>query len=122
MTIPVRLIRSFEHRNIRHLVMKDISPNKLTVDIKKAILATLRENTSLPPPVRNYGYDTLKIEHQPHKSKSSDPVINTEDDDTLILKDENTLLESQVVNETELSFFKMDDYIQYKKSKLLATS
>ena len=31
-------------------------------------------------------YDTLKIEHHAHGAKSSDPVINKQDDDKLILK------------------------------------
>uniref|UniRef100_A0A2R5LFR6 Uncharacterized protein n=1 Tax=Ornithodoros turicata TaxID=34597 RepID=A0A2R5LFR6_9ACAR len=115
-TIPVRVIRSFEHRNIRYLVIKDVSPQYLVKELKAIIMTKLKESPSFPPPVRNYAYDTIKIEHFPHKSKTTDPVINTEDD-TLILPDEKTLLESHMINETELSFFKLEDYIRYKTSK-----
>ena len=41
---------------------------------------------SLPPPFRKFCYDTLKIEHQAHGAKTSDPVINTERDGELILR------------------------------------
>ena len=35
---------------------------------------------------RKYAYDTLKVEHQAHGAKTSDPVINTGDDERLILR------------------------------------
>lgn len=117
MTISIRVIRSFAHRNIRHLVMRGLSPQKLVKDLKNAIVSNLKESQSLPPTVKSYSYDTLKIEHQPHKAKSNDPVINTSDDDELILRDDLTLLEANIVNETTLSFFKMEDYVEYKLNR-----
>ena len=56
----------------------------------------------------------LQIEHQAHGAKTSDPVINREDDDKLILKDGVTLAEAGVKNETEISFFKLSDYQAYQ--------
>ncbi|KAH6939634.1 hypothetical protein HPB50_020235 [Hyalomma asiaticum] len=116
--LTVRVIRSFEHRNIWHVVMRDVSSAITTEEFKKEVLSSMGKNTSMPSTVRTYPYDTLKIEHLPHKAKSNDPVINTDDDDKLILLDHVPLLEGGVVHETVLSLFKMDDYLQYKASKL----
>lgn len=115
--LTVRVIRSFEHRNIWHVIMRDVSSAITTVEFKKSVLSSLENNTSIPSAVRRYPYDTLKIEHVPHKAKSNDLVINTDDDDKLILLDHVALSEGGVVHETVLSLFKMDDYLQYKSSK-----
>ena len=64
---------------------------------------------------RKYGYDTLKVEHQAHGAKTSDPVINTGDDERLILRPGLGLGEQGVRHETELSLFRMEDYLEYKK-------
>nr|XP_045006203.1 UPF0538 protein C2orf76 homolog isoform X3 [Jaculus jaculus] len=90
-TITVRLIRSFEHRNFRpvvyHGVHLDQTVKEFIVFLKKDI--PLR--TSLPPPFRNYKYDKLKIIHQAHKSKTNELVLSLEDDDRLLLKEDCTL-------------------------------
>lgn len=40
--------------------------------------------------------DSMKILHKPHGAKTSDPVINTEDNDALMLADDKTLTESGI--------------------------
>jgi len=77
-------------------------------------LANVSTNSNLPPPFRKYSYDTLKIEHHAHGAKTSDPVINTENDQMLILKPGLSLHDQGVKNETELSLFKLEDYQEYK--------
>lgn len=57
----------------------------------------------------------MKIEHQAHGSKTSDPVINTEEDEKLFLVSGLTLEQQGVKNETEISLFKKDDYYEYKQ-------
>lgn len=116
-TISVRVIRSFTHRNIHHRVMRAVSTAMLVRDLKEAVFTDLRQDSGVPPTVQSYAYDTLKIEHQPHRAKSSDPVINTADDEELILHDDQTLHAGNVINETVLSFFKMEDYLEYKLNK-----
>ena len=64
---------------------------------------------------RKFGYDSLKIEHHAHGSKTSDPVISTEDDESLILQAGRSLGDQGLRNETELSLFRMEDYLQYKQ-------
>lgn len=57
-----------------------------------------------------------QIEHQAYGAKTSDPSINCEHDDQLMLKDGETLDSRGVKNETEISFFKLCDYEMYKKN------
>ena len=59
----------------------------------------------------------FQIEHQAHGAKSNDPVINTENDETLILSKGKHLSESNVKHETEIAFFKLNDYLQYQSTK-----
>lgn len=114
-TIPVRVIRSFPHRNIRNIVMKEVSLNITTEQMIENILTEVKTSTVLPPPFRKFGYDSLKIEHHAHGSKTSDPVISTEDDESLILQAGRSLGDQGLRNETELSLFRMEDYLQYKQ-------
>ncbi|XP_062586552.1 UPF0538 protein C2orf76 homolog [Saccostrea cucullata] len=102
-TVTVRLIRSFEHRNLKHVVYHEVDLSQSVSNFKDFI--------------KN---DTLKISHKPHGSKSNDPVINLENDEGLILKDDQTLADSGVEDETEISFFKLEDYEVYKKNPHLA--
>ena len=52
MTIPVRVIRSFPHRNIRNLVLKDVDISITTEALIERTLAEVKTSTSLPPPFR----------------------------------------------------------------------
>ena len=63
-------------------------------------------------------FPIFQIEHQAFGSKTNDTVINCENDDNLILKESLTLSECGVKNETEISFFKLDDYIEYKTTSI----
>ncbi|XP_076092882.1 UPF0538 protein C2orf76 homolog isoform X2 [Mytilus galloprovincialis] len=95
-TITVRLVRSFEHRNIKHIVLHDVDFTQTVNSFKEAIKK-----------------DTLKISHKAHGAKSNDPVIDIANDQ-LILEDGVTLVEAGVGNETEISYFKMEDYRKYQ--------
>ena len=52
MTIPVRVIRSFPHRNIRNLVLKDVDISITTDALIERTLTEVNTSTSLPPPFR----------------------------------------------------------------------
>jgi hypothetical protein len=58
-----------------------------------------------------------QIETHRFGHKTNDPLINTEDDEKLMLKDGLSLLEQGVEHETEISFFNRDEYLKYKESK-----
>jgi len=119
-TLTARLIRSFAHRNLRHLVLRGINLD-LSGDefLRLCREEASRPQSGLPPPFRTFGYDCCKIEHQAHGSKTSDPCINREEDDRLILKNDVTLREAGVKNETEISVFCRADYEDYKNDPAL---
>ncbi|KAH3716787.1 UPF0538 protein C2orf76 homolog [Dreissena polymorpha] len=114
--VTVRLIRSFEHRNIKHVVYRDIRLDQSVAEFIGFLLIDLKTRPGLPPPFKNNKFDTLKISHQPFGAKTSDPVINTDNDEGLMLQPDKTLRESHIVNETELSFFNMEEYRAYQKN------
>ncbi|CAG0913666.1 unnamed protein product [Notodromas monacha] len=116
-TLTVRVIRSFQHRNVRPIVLKNVDLNSCVEDFLALVKDSIGENASLPPPVKKYDYDSLKIEHKAHGAKTSDPLINTFDDDKLLLKPGKTLRQSGVENECEVSLFKWTDYVAYVRSK-----
>lgn len=115
--LSIRLIRSFEHRNLRFFPLKAVDLSWTTEQLMSVIKENIITSTSLPPPFKKFDFDTLKIEHQAHGAKSNDPVINCENDDQLILKPGQKLNESNVRHETEIAFFKLSDYQAYLKLK-----
>ncbi|XP_048756153.1 UPF0538 protein C2orf76 homolog [Ostrea edulis] len=114
-TVTVRLIRSFEHRNLKHVVYHDVDLSQSVSNFKDFIRNDIVTRPGLPPPYKKYSFDTLKISHKAHGSKSNNPVINVEEDEQLIMKDGDTLIDSGVENETEISFFRLEDYQAYKQ-------
>nr|XP_034985757.1 UPF0538 protein C2orf76 homolog isoform X2 [Zootoca vivipara] len=96
-TVTVRLVRSFEHRNFKPVVYHDV-----TLDQTVGQFIEFVKN------------DTMKILHQAHGSKTNELVVSLEDDDKLILAEDSTLKAAGIANETELAFFCMDDYRKYK--------
>jgi hypothetical protein len=60
-TIIIRVIRSFEYRNIRNVVLKNVPLSLTTEELKTRIIQELGVAPGLPPPFRKYEYDTLKV-------------------------------------------------------------
>ncbi|KAM4868555.1 UPF0538 protein C2orf76 homolog isoform 2-T2 [Callospermophilus lateralis] len=113
-TITVRLIRSFEHRNFKPVVYHGVNLDQTVRDFIVFLKQDVPLRTSLPPPFRNYKYDKLKIIHQAHKSKTNELVLSLEDDDRLLLKEDSTLKAAGIASETEIAFFCEEDYKNYK--------
>ncbi|XP_039211638.1 UPF0538 protein C2orf76 homolog isoform X1 [Crotalus tigris] len=112
--VTVRLIRSFEHRNFRPVVYHNVNLDQTVKEFIAFVKKDITSRTELLPPFRKYTYDTMKIIHQAHGSKTNELVVSLEDDDRLILEEDSTLKATGVANETELAFFCMDDYRKYK--------
>ncbi|XP_060587937.1 UPF0538 protein C2orf76 homolog, partial [Ruditapes philippinarum] len=68
-TLTVRLIRSFEHRIIKHVVYHDVNLDQIVSDFKQYVKTELKTHAGLPPPVKTHNYDTMKISHQPFGAK-----------------------------------------------------
>ncbi|XP_020607710.1 UPF0538 protein C2orf76 homolog [Orbicella faveolata] len=112
--ITVRLIRSFEYRNIKYVVFKDVPLEQTVQHFMNFVISEIKKRPDVPPPFRNFAYDTMKIQHKAHGAKTSNPVIVLEDDQKLILTPDHSLSDSGIENETEISFFKKEDYERYK--------
>ncbi|XP_022261771.1 UPF0538 protein C2orf76 homolog isoform X4 [Canis lupus baileyi] len=100
-TITVRLIRSFEHRNFKPIVYHGVNLDQTT----KEFIVFLKQ-------------DKLKIVHQAHKAKTNELVLSLEDDDTLMLKEDSTLQAAGIAHETEIAFFREEDYKNYKANPI----
>uniref|UniRef100_A0A8D0BZR0 Chromosome 2 open reading frame 76 n=1 Tax=Salvator merianae TaxID=96440 RepID=A0A8D0BZR0_SALMN len=119
-TVTVRLVRSFEHRNFRPVVFHGVNLGQTVHQFIEFVKNDVASRTGLPPPFKKYRYDTMKIIHQAHGSKTNELVVSLEDDDKLILAEDSTLRAAGVANETELAFFCMDDYRKYKANPVAA--
>ncbi|XP_037706469.1 UPF0538 protein C2orf76 homolog [Choloepus didactylus] len=117
-TITVRLIRSFEHRNFKPIVYRGVNLDQTVKEFMVFLKHDVSLRTSLPPPFRNYKYDKLKIIHQAYKSKTNELVLSLEDDDKLLLKDNSTMKAAGIANETEIAFFCEEDYKNYKANPI----
>lgn len=115
-TVTIRLVRSFEYNNVRPIVLHDVDLSMKTEDFLKFVKEQVKVQSGLPPPFKNFQYDTFKISHQAHGTKSGCLSMGIEDDAKLIFIHGQTLKESGVYNETEISLFKMMDYLAFKKS------
>ncbi|KPP62087.1 UPF0538 protein C2orf76-like [Scleropages formosus] len=112
--LTVRLVRSFEHRNFRPLVFRGVDLNQTAEQFAAHVRSMLPAKRELPPPFRSFAYDTMKIIHQAHGAKTNELVMSLEDDDRLILKEGVSLKAAGVANETELAFFRKEDYEAFK--------
>ncbi|XP_020487652.1 UPF0538 protein C2orf76 homolog [Labrus bergylta] len=112
--ITVRLVRSFEHRNFKPVVFHGVDLDQTVLDFIQLVKDGIATRAALPPPFRKYAYDTMKIVHQAHGAKTNELVMSLDDDEKLILRDGLTLREAGVANETEVAFFKGEDYGLFK--------
>ncbi|XP_040563256.1 UPF0538 protein C2orf76 homolog [Lepeophtheirus salmonis] len=121
-TLRIRIIRSFQHRNIRYITLHNVPFETTTVSSLMKLIIEEIKKSGLPPPFKTYSFDTLKIEHNAFGAKTNDPVINREDDDKLLLSRPDLTLKEYplILNETEISFFKMSDYKEYLSSPSLS--
>lgn len=99
-TLTVRIIKSFEYRNIRNLIFQSLDLDYLTLgDLAELVRQSINndrkystfligiiETPSLKQ-YRNCQWDTFKLYAQAHGAKTTSLVINMEDDEHLIFQD-----------------------------------
>ncbi|XP_039455817.1 UPF0538 protein C2orf76 homolog isoform X2 [Oreochromis aureus] len=95
--VTVRLVRSFEHRNFKPVVFHGVRLEQTVQDFMQLVKD-----------------DTMKIIHQAHGAKTNELVMSLDDDETLILQEGQTLRAAGVAHETEVAFFRKEDYSLYK--------
>ena len=60
-TLSIRLIRSFEHRNLRFIPLRHVDLNWTTEHLMNVIRDNIQNSTNLPPPFKKFEFDTLKV-------------------------------------------------------------
>lgn len=96
--------------------MKDVNLKELTLkDLFDMIIKEINTTGGLRP-YRNVNYDSLKIYTHAHGSKTMNLVINMDHDSdwVLDLNSSRKLYDYGIENETELSFYNMEAYNEFK--------
>lgn len=113
--ITIRLVKSFEYRTFKNLIIHEVPLSMTVGELVQRIHEYMQTKANELKPFLNVQYDTLKIYTQPYGSKSANLIINLEHDDELILSDPDVLLSNVgIQNETELSYFNRAAYEAYK--------
>ncbi|CEG78281.1 Putative Cytoplasmic protein [Rhizopus microsporus] len=103
-TITVRCIKNFEYRTCKNLVLQHVNLETCTAgDLKKLVLEKIHTQPGWKPYL-NVKFDTLKVYTVAHGHKTMNLIINTEDDDKLILSDDSAVLAWQGIGMHHLCF------------------
>lgn len=113
-TITVRVIKSFEYRTEKSLVLHALDLEHMTVgELKARVLQAVKTEPGWKA-YRTVELDTLKLYTKAHGAKTTNLIINL-DHDEWILKDDSAVLASLgFENETEVSFFNHELYEKFK--------
>ncbi|EJU05620.1 hypothetical protein DACRYDRAFT_20056 [Dacryopinax primogenitus] len=113
-TLTVRVIKSFEFRTEKSLVLRDYNLETETVgSLKERVIHDIH---TLPgwKPYRTAQPDTLKLYTKAHGAKTTNLIINLDHDEWLLTDDSVTLASCGLENESEVSFFNRELYEQFK--------
>lgn len=128
--ITVRIIKSFEFRSMKAYVLKNIDLTTTTISQLEDLCRNEVRTSSGFRAFRSYAdkLDTLKLYTRAHGSKTTNLIINLDHDDWVLedrnlgkltkeggerRKEDTTLAEIGVENETELSFFNKQAYEEF---------
>ncbi|KAF8448084.1 hypothetical protein L210DRAFT_2836682 [Boletus edulis BED1] len=115
-TITVRVIKSFEYRTERSLVLHKLNLEATTVGGLKEIVRQAVQTGPAWRPYRNAVLDTLKLYTKAHGAKTTNLIINLDHDDWILEDDDKILADVGLENETEVSFFSRKAYDGFKLS------
>ncbi|KAF9110017.1 hypothetical protein BGX27_006878 [Mortierella sp. AM989] len=116
-TLTIRVIKSFEYRTSKNLILHNIDLTTTTVGQLRALIIEKVKTTPGWKPYHNVVFDTLKIYTKAHGSKTMNLIINMENDEDWILSnDDDVLISHGIENETEISIFNRELYEAFKKN------
>ncbi|KAJ3830422.1 hypothetical protein F5880DRAFT_1515585 [Lentinula raphanica] len=93
-TLTVRVIKSFQYRTERSLVLQNIDLETTTVGQLKDISRQAIQSQSGWKPYRNVELDTMKLYSQAHGAKTTNLIINLDHDEWILTDDSKTLAEA----------------------------
>ncbi|KAE9389741.1 hypothetical protein BT96DRAFT_889908 [Gymnopus androsaceus JB14] len=114
--LTIRIIKSFQYRTERSLVLHDINLEDTTVGQLKDISRQAIQTQPGWKPYRNVELDTLKLYSQAHGAKTTNLIINLDHDEWIFSDDSKTLAEVGFENETEVSFFNRELYEEFRQN------
>ncbi|KAF8327056.1 cytoplasmic protein [Amanita rubescens] len=115
-TITVRVIKSFEYRTERNLVLHHINLEKTTVRELKDIVNRAIQSLPSWKAYLNVTLDTLKLYTKAHGAKTTNLIINLDHDDWILDDESDILAVVGFENETEVSYFNRTQYSAFKKN------
>lgn len=113
-TITVRVIKSFEYRNLKNLVLHHLDLEKMHPD---ELLRLCRQQISSTPGWKAFQtveLDTFKLYTKAHGAKTTNLVINLDHDEWILEDQCKTLSDYGLEHESEISLFNRADYEQFK--------
>jgi len=113
-TLTLRIIKSFEYRTEKSLVLHDVNLETTTVGRLKEIAKETIRTQSAWKPYRTANLDTIKLYTKAHGAKTTNLIINLDHDDWIIDDDSKLLVDVGFENETEVSCFNRELYDAFK--------
>ncbi|KIP12384.1 hypothetical protein PHLGIDRAFT_21164 [Phlebiopsis gigantea 11061_1 CR5-6] len=114
-TLTIRVVKSFEYRTEKHLILHNINCETTTVGQLKELVRQAVQTTPGWKPYRNATLDTMKLYTKAHGSKTTNLIINLDHDEWILDDDSKLLADHGFENETEVSFFGRELYEEFKK-------
>lgn len=124
--LTVRIVKSFPYRNVKNTLIKSINLKETTPKQLFDQILNIINTTGGLRPYRNVDYNTIKIYTKAHGTKSMNLVINFDNDQDWIVfcndelnkvdDEKKTLWDFGIENETELSIFNYNDYLEFRKN------
>ncbi|KAI0781292.1 hypothetical protein BD413DRAFT_504193 [Trametes elegans] len=114
-TLTVRVIKSFEYRTEKSLVLHHLNLETTTVSELKEMARQAIQTQPGWKPYRNLTLDTIKLYTKAHGAKTTNLIINLDHDEWIFDDDSKTLAELGLENESEVSFFNRQAYEEFKQ-------
>lgn len=115
-TLTIRIVKSFEFRTEKHLILHNIDCETTTVGQLKDIARQAIKTQPGWKPYYNVQLDTLKLYTKAHGAKTTNLIINLDNDDWVLDDDSKLLMDHGIENETEISFFDRNLYEAFKQN------
>jgi len=114
-TITIRVIKSFTYRTEKSLVLHELDLEHTTVrQLKDKVLNAVATQSGWKP-YRTVLLDTIKLYTKAHGNKTSNLIINLDNDDWIFSDDDKILSDLGLENESEISFFHRAAYEEFKQ-------
>ncbi|KAF7984076.1 hypothetical protein HWV62_17636 [Athelia sp. TMB] len=113
-TLTLRIIKSFEFRTERSLVLHAINLETTTVGELKELARQAIKTQPGWKPYKTVVLDTVKLYTKAHGAKTTNLIINLDNDEWILDDDSKILADMGFENETEVSLFNRELYEKFK--------